>query len=70
MKIYFSKCEFSLTQILRSSNIIRAVVTFVCGSVEFAGETVMMMHEMIVMVVVAGHDVEMFYLFELLNVCL
>ena len=60
---------------LRSPNIIRAVVTCVCGSVEFAeaGETVMMMHEMIVMVVVAGHEdatVEMVYLFVLLNVCL
>ena len=69
MKIYFNKCEFSLTQILRSSNIIRAVVTFVCGSVEFAGETVMMIHEMIVMVV-EDATVEMVYLFELLNICL
>ena len=75
MKICLSKCEFSLTEILRSPNISRAVVTYVCGSVEFAeaGEMLMMMHEMIVMVVVAGHEdatVEMVYLFELLNVCL
>ena len=74
MKIYFSKCEFSLTQIVRSPNI-RAVVTCVCRPVEFAeaGEMLMMMHEMIVMVVVAGHEdatVEMVFLFVLLNVCL
>ena len=74
MKIYFSKCEFSLTQIVRSPNI-RAVVTCVCGSVEFAeaGEMLMMMHEMIVIVVLAGHEdasVEIVYFFELLNVCL
>ena len=45
------------------------------GSVEFAvaGEMLIMMHEVIVMVVVAGHEdatVEMVYLFVLLNVCL
>lgn len=73
MNICHSKCEFYLTEILMS--ISRAVVTFVCGSVEFAetGETVMMMHEIIVMVVVAGQEdatVEMFFLFELLNIFL
>ena len=70
MKFCLSKCEFSLTQILRSPNIIRAVVTYV----EFAeaGEMLMMNDEMIVMVAVAGHEdatVEMVYLLALLNVC-
>ena len=71
MKIYFGKYEFSLTKILRSPNISRAV-TCVYGSVEFAvaGETVMMMHEMIVMVVVAGQEDRNGFLFALLNFCL
>ena len=79
MKIYFGKYEFSLTKILRSPNISRAV-TCVYGSVEFAvaGETVMMMHEMIVMVVVAGHEdrngffvcvVECLFVIVLLELC-
>ena len=35
-----------------------------------AGETVMMMHEMIVMVVVAGQEDRNGFLFALLNFCL
>ena len=72
MKICLSKCEFSLTQILRSPNIIRAVVTYVCGSVEFAeaGEMLMMNYEVIVMMVVAGQEDRNGFLFALLNFCL
>ena len=47
-------------------------MTCVYGSVEFAvaGETVMMMHEMIVMVVVAGQEDGNGFSFALLNFCL
>ena len=47
-------------------------MTCVHGSLEFAvaGEIVMMMHEMIEMVVVAGQEDRNGFLFALLNFCL
>ena len=71
-KLKNNKYENLFWQIwIESPNISRAV-TCVYGSVEFAvaGETVMMMHEMIVMVVVAGQEDRNGFLFALLNFCL